>query len=93
MFLNFSVELKLNHLMDPTRFITSADQGFGKLRMKSFKLQLSNSGMLTTKKKFVFPLFFQLKFCGEFLTTNPNSFEKRILALSDPLPAKNWKEH
>ncbi len=49
--------------------------------------------MLTTKKKFAFPLFFSLKFCGEWLTANPASFEKRIFGLCDPLPSKFWKSH
>jgi hypothetical protein len=92
-FLNFNVDLKLNHLMDPNHFFTRTDQGSGNIKLKNFKLQFSNNGMQTTKKKFVFPLFFQLKFCGEFLTTNPNSFEKRIIALSEPMTSKLWKEH
>ena len=49
--------------------------------------------MLTTKKKFAFPLFLSLKFCGEFLTGNPTSFEKRLLGLSNQIPFKYWKEH
>jgi hypothetical protein len=94
-FLRFEVELKLNHLLNPSRFISPAspDQGFGKLCIEHFKLQLTNGGMLTTKKKFMFPLFFQLKFCGEFLTANPASFEKRMLGLFEPLPHKLWKKH
>jgi len=37
-FLDFRVDLKLNHLMDPHCLTSKSDQGFGKLRLKSFKL-------------------------------------------------------
>jgi hypothetical protein len=44
-FLDFSIDLKLNHLMNPNLLLTSTDQGFGNLRLKSFKLEFSSAGM------------------------------------------------
>lgn len=94
-YLHFEVDLKLKHLLDLNKFISQnePEQGFGKLRLKHFEVQFTNEAMITTKKKFVFPLFLQLKFCGEFLTANPCSFEKRLLSISESQPQKLWKDH